>query len=96
MVCLYYMEESITLLSREESLATCQRKSSFQGFFSYLVPHRKIRRSQESLNQLLIIFKVNQALYRELSRLDSLMYLLNLSINQLIRHFMTFLMSKCE
>ena len=73
MVCLYYMEESITLLSREESLATCQRKSSFQGFFSYLVPHRKIRRSQESLNQLLIIFKVNQALYRELSRLDSLM-----------------------
>ena len=31
---IYYMSENISLLSREESLATCQRKSPFEGFSS--------------------------------------------------------------
>ena len=39
------MEESITLLSREESLATFQRKFPFEGFFSQLDPHRNSRRN---------------------------------------------------
>ena len=32
-IWIYYIER-ITLLLREESLATCQRKSPFEGFFS--------------------------------------------------------------
>ena len=47
------MSESITLLSREESLVTCQRKSPFEDFLSYLVPLRNSRRNnRESLDQL--------------------------------------------
>ena len=45
-------EQSTNLLSREESLATFQRKPPFEGFFIAAIPEGNI---QESLNQLLII-----------------------------------------
>ena len=50
-------------LGREESLATCQRKSPFGSFFSKLIPRRNGRRNkQESLDQLRIISKVSNVL----------------------------------
>ena len=66
------MYESIALLSREESLATCQRKYSFESFLSQLVPRRNSKKNnQGNLDRLRIISKDSKALYRELSRLDS-------------------------
>ena len=66
------MYESIALLSREESLATCQRKSPFESFLGQLVPRRNSKRKKQgNLDRLRIISKDSKALYRELSRLDS-------------------------
>ena len=52
-ILIYGMLESITLFSGEESIATCQRKSTFVGFFSRLVSRRNSRRNnEERLDQL--------------------------------------------
>ena len=69
-------------------VATCQRKS-LRVFF-----RNSRRNNQENLDQLRIISKASKAPYRELSRLDSRMQFLIYKINQIFRHFMTFLKSK--